>query len=162
VEITGSVATEEDLPATAELGDAYIVTSTGHLWIWDGDGFVDTGLVQGPQGESGPTGPAGPPGPQGAVGPTGPAGGLSGYQIVTGTSVAIDADEEWISASTACPPGDVVIGGGARLADDTPVWIQESYPSENGGSFQWNVKVYNWDFFDNTLTPYAICAGPAS
>ena len=52
-------------------GDAYIALDTGHLHVWDGDSFVDTGPVRGPEGRQGRqgrrrAGPAGPKGDQGS------------------------------------------------------------------------------------------------
>jgi hypothetical protein len=81
VNIKGSVPTESDLPTTGnEVSDAWIVTSTGHLWVWDGTHWVDAGEIvgppgpPGPQGPLGPVGPVGPVGPQGSQGPEGPIG----------------------------------------------------------------------------------------
>ena len=56
-------------------GDGYILDD-GHLWVWSGTitGWIDAGLVQGPQGATGPTGPTGSTGPTGATGLTGPTG----------------------------------------------------------------------------------------
>ena len=86
----------------------------------------------GPQGAQGPAGPAGPLGDAGAQGPTGPAGppgqdgdrglqgllgdagppAISGYAIKTRDSVPLNAAEvEYYSES--CPPGKVILGGGA-------------------------------------------------
>jgi hypothetical protein len=59
VNVKGSVATFGDLPVGAAAGDSYIVTATGHLWVWSGTAWVDTGLVQGPQGATGATGAIG-------------------------------------------------------------------------------------------------------
>ena len=76
--IKGSVASEEELEAlkeTSEAGDGYFVDS--HLYVFDGENFVDCGELKGPQGEKGDQGeqgPEGPMGPQGEVGPEGPQG----------------------------------------------------------------------------------------
>lgn len=80
VTITGSVATETDLPAAGSNGDGYIVEDTGDLWLWTDDGgdgtggWTDVGQVRGPEGPDGPAGPQGIDGPQGDPGPEGPAG----------------------------------------------------------------------------------------
>jgi Collagen triple helix repeat (20 copies) len=165
VHVTGSVATEDDLPENAEVGDAYIVTSTGHLWIWDGAAFVDTGLVQGPagpKGETGPQGEVGPAGPEGPVGPAGADGGLAGYQIVTGTQVSFTDEDFWVSASATCPQGKVAIGGGASYGvSEVDVFIVQSYPSSSDESYTWNLTVANFEG-SNTLTPYAVCANVAA
>ena len=52
VDIKGSVPTEADLPPSGnDVGDAYIVEDTGHLFVWDGSQWVDAGNIQGPPGE---------------------------------------------------------------------------------------------------------------
>lgn len=61
VNIKGSVASSSTLPQTGEEGDAYVVTDTGNLWVWDADegAFVDTGAqIKGPKGDKGDTGTA--------------------------------------------------------------------------------------------------------
>lgn len=163
VHVTGSVATAADLPATANEGDAYIVTSTGHLHVWDGAAFVDTGLVQGPVGPQGATGATGPTGPQGPLGPVGPAGadgGLVGYEIVTAASVPIAGSDFDVSGSAACPAGKVAVGGGLTLGDPAGgVLVAESHPTAGGAS--WALTVVNFSDQANSMTPYAICANAA-
>lgn len=57
--VKGSVATVGNLPSTGNtVNDAYIVTADGHLYVWDGDSWVDAGQIQGPPGEGVPTGGA--------------------------------------------------------------------------------------------------------
>ena len=82
VSIKGQVNTEydlENLPALNE-GDSYVVNTTGHLFVYNGNGFVDAGEIKGDQGpagevgEKGETGPQGPEGPQGEQGPKGEQG----------------------------------------------------------------------------------------
>jgi hypothetical protein len=73
----GTVADPSALPDPADQGDAYTVTSTNTLWIYDGTQWNDAGVIQGPQGVQGtpgPTGATGPAGPQGPAGPTGASG----------------------------------------------------------------------------------------
>ena len=160
VHVTGSVPTAGDLPATANAGDAYIALDTGHLHVWDGDSFVDTGLVQGPQGDKGDKGDqgdVGPPGAKGDPGVQGPAGGLAGYQVVTGAAVAITSAAFDVSATVACPVGKVALGGGADIGNPSfSIDVSESYPAADGS--RWNVTVHNYDGIDDTMTPYAICA----
>jgi hypothetical protein len=162
VHVTGSVADEDDLPATANEGDAYIVTFTGHLHVWDGTAFVDTGPVQGPEGPQGPVGDIGPQGVQGPIGPAGPAGadgGLAGYQIVTAPSVPIAASDFAVSGSASCPAGKLAVGGGLTVADpEGEVVLTESRPAAGGAD--WVVTVLNYGA-DNSITPYAICAAAA-
>ena len=114
--IKGSVPTAADLPAGAQIADAYITEDTGHLWVWSGSTWIDAGVIQGPQGPEGPQGAIGPqgtqgpPGPQGPTGPTGatgsqgPAGetGPAGATGATGAPGPIGAEG---SAGPAGPPG---------------------------------------------------------
>jgi hypothetical protein len=107
ITVKGSVATVGDLPATGNsLNDAYIVSSTGNLYVWNGSIWVNAGPIvgpTGPQGNLGPTGPQGitgpqstvlgPTGPQGDLGPTGPQGnvgatGPARYDITQQTYLA--------------------------------------------------------------------------
>jgi hypothetical protein len=166
--VTGSVDDASDLPEDATTGDAYIVTADGHLHVWDGEAWIDAGLVRGP---AGPTGAAGPAGPQGAAGPagqTGPAGaagadgadgGLAGYQIVTGTPEPVQGgDVETVSVS--CPAGKLATGGGASVADPSAAGITvESFPLAAGAG--WRASVWNESDDSTTVTPYAVCADAA-
>lgn len=101
ITMKGEVATVGNLPASGnQVNDAYVVTSEGNLYVWDGSAWNDVGQIVGPtgptgavgptgptgaqgiQGNTGPTGPTGPQGEQGIVGPTGPQGiqGIQGIQ----------------------------------------------------------------------------------
>ena len=153
--LAGVIATADDLPESADEGDAYLVSSTGHLWVWDGAQFVDGGQVRGP---AGPEGPAGPQGPVGPEGPAGPAARLSGYEIVTGADVAV-GEEDWRATATAtCPAGKVVIGGGGNVDDgEAPTGIVESRPFSAGGSYGWRFTIQNFEVYSNTLRAYAVC-----
>ena len=166
VHVTGSVATAADLPATAAEGDAYIALDTGHLHVWDGGSFVDTGPVRGPQGDkgdkgdTGEQGPVGPKGDQGVQGPAGADGGLVGYQVVAGAPVAITSGTFDVSAAVACPAGKVALGGGVDIGNTSfAIDVSESYPTADGSG--WNVTVHNYDGIDHTMTPYVICATQA-
>ncbi len=77
VKIEGFVESEEDLKnlTNIQIGDGYIVQSTGHLFIYsDFNKFIDAGEVRGPRGEQGPKGEQGPQGIQGVQGEIGPQG----------------------------------------------------------------------------------------
>jgi hypothetical protein len=140
VHITGSVAEWANLPASGAVGDAYIISSSGHLAIWDGTQWVDTGPVQGPP------------------------GGLSGYQIVVGTPVSITEAAEVVSGTATCPPGKVAVGGGASLAnagDGGGIRFAQSYPTAEGGTYGWRVTIVNNWLETTALTAYAICATTA-
>ena len=90
---------------------------------------------QGPQGPTGSTGPVGPTGaapsgptgapggsgPTGLRGPRGPSGpegsaGPSGFLPVEGGVLSVGPGQEG-TATAACPPGEVVVGGGFELLD---------------------------------------------
>lgn len=77
----GQVATEADLPASAEQGDLYVVNdpAPAHGFVWDADtaSWVDAGPVQGPQGIQGPQGVEGPQGPAGPSAVSADAGNAS-------------------------------------------------------------------------------------
>ena len=63
--VVGSVAEVANLPASATVNDAYVVDSTGGLYVWDGSAWNALGLVQGPTG------------PTGSIGLTGAAGDVT-------------------------------------------------------------------------------------
>jgi hypothetical protein len=103
VSIKGTVATVGNLPGTGTLGDAYIVTSSGHLYVWNGSGWTDSGPIVGPQG---PQGAQGPQGPQGAQGPQGPQGaqGNTGAQGNAGPQGPQGPPVDLLSISTSIIP----------------------------------------------------------
>lgn len=80
IALKGVVATNLDLPPTAEEGYAYLAEETGRGYVWSNDNWVDIGAFRGPQGAVGPAGPAGPRGLKGDQGQQGPQGnpGLKG------------------------------------------------------------------------------------
>ena len=85
VQIVGTVATVNNLPASGSPGDLYIVQADGNGYVWDGMAWTNVGQIQGPQGPQGapgPQGPVGATGPQGPIGPAGPQGpqGATGLQ----------------------------------------------------------------------------------
>jgi hypothetical protein len=93
VTLVGTVETELDLPdIDNEIGEAYITSDTGDLWVWTVIEWVNVGPIVGPAGPTGPqgvTGPTGATGIQGATGPTGAQGvigatGPTGSQGLTG------------------------------------------------------------------------------
>ncbi len=125
IRFCGSVATVDDLPATATQGDLYNVETPepAHGWVWDDEdqAWVDAGQIQGPQGVEGPAGPAGVAGPQGeqgvpgidgAAGPAGAVGpqGEPGIQGPAGADGAPGADG---AVGPAGPQGDQGVPGPA-------------------------------------------------
>jgi len=124
----GTVANVVNLPTPASQGDAYLVTATNTLWIYDGAGnWNDAGPIQGPQGVAGPQGPIGPAGatgaqgPTGATGPAGPQGtqgsqgspGPTGATGATGSAGATGATGPQGPAGPQGPVGPA--GSGARV-----------------------------------------------
>lgn len=75
VTVKGAVSDKSKLPADAAIGDTYVTSDDGHMWVktsMSGDSqWTDLGAMKGPKGD---TGPAGPTGQQGTTGPQGPAG----------------------------------------------------------------------------------------
>jgi hypothetical protein len=92
--LKGSVATIGALPASGNtVGDGYIVTASGHLYIWNGSAWTDVGIIVGPTGYTGSsyTGSQGATGYVGSQGTTGYVGsqgtaGFTGSQGVQGTT----------------------------------------------------------------------------
>lgn len=111
----GTVATVGNLPSSGNaVGDAYVVTATNRLYVWDGSAWTDAGPVStsitGPTGATGATGGVGPTGPTGvtgAGGPTGPTGanstvaGPTGPTGASGTSVGLTT---FLDGATATGP----------------------------------------------------------
>lgn len=56
VTILGTVASVGALPSTGNTnGDAYILSTNGHLYVWSGSSWTDVGQIQGPAGTAGST-----------------------------------------------------------------------------------------------------------
>lgn len=100
VTIQGSVASSTNLTSISSptLGDGYITSDTGHLWIYNGPDpnddiskWNDVGNITGPEGPTGPTGPQGPQGIQGEQGEQ----GVQGIQGPSGnySDISISATE---------------------------------------------------------------------
>lgn len=149
VHVTGHVGTVGALPASgAADGDAYIVDATGDLHVWNGSAWINTGPVQGPAGADG------------ADGADGVDGGLAGYQIVTGTLVAISGTDFNVAVSVNCPLGKVAMGGGVTVGSPSlGVVMVDSKPTALGAG--WAVTVANLGEQPNSATPYAVCADSA-
>jgi hypothetical protein len=149
ITILGSVSTYTALPGwpgsyVGNIGDAYITTDTGHLWLWTIGGWTDGGQIQGytgskgdigydgSKGDPGPVGPqgdlgyTGSYGPQGTTGPQGPQGplGYSGSKGDAGTSVTIKGS---VSTYTSLPGYPSSYGGasgdGYITADTGHLWV---------------------------------------
>lgn len=119
--LKGTVVNVGNLPAAGnKKGDAYLVSSTGHVFVWSGTAWVDGGAMQGPpgpQGIQGPTGPHGPPGSPGITGlpgATGPAG-TPGAPGAPGTPGAAGTPKFVWDESTPLPTRDVMRFAGAGV-----------------------------------------------
>ena len=147
---------------------------------WSETGPTGPTGATGPQGPAGPEGPIGPQGatgetgatgPGGAVGPAGPQGpagpsGMGGWEIVTDTAHAGGFDSI-VSESVSCPPGKIVVGGGADIPSAATLSafdkqaISRTKPFMNpDGTNGWSaeareVGIGTLDWWD--LRVYAIC-----
>jgi hypothetical protein len=100
INVLGTVNDITELPEfDNNVGDAWVVDDTGHLFVWNGTDWISLGNIVGPTGATGAVGPAGPqglpgltgaPGATGATGPQGPAGatGIQGPPGNTGNTGA--------------------------------------------------------------------------
>ena len=57
-----------------QIGDSYLLETTGHIFTYDGANFIDKGQIKGPQGPTGDTGPQGKQGERGIAGIAGKKG----------------------------------------------------------------------------------------
>ena len=114
VNIVGSVATVGDLDSNYQgnVGDGYIVSSTGHLHIWDGSAWVDAGNITGPDGADGADGVDGDDGAAGVDGDDG-AAGVDGDDGAAG----VDGDDgsNTLISTTTEPAGSNCANGGTRI-----------------------------------------------
>lgn len=56
VQIKGTVSSVGDLPGSGNTaGDGYILSTNGHLYVWDGESWEDVGQVKGDPGQDGQT-----------------------------------------------------------------------------------------------------------
>ena len=118
--LLGEKPTEGDLPSSGnDMGDAWLITSTGELWFYGEDGvWHNAGHVVGPQGPPGPKGDPGQKGdpglpgvdgsqgiegPQGDEGPRGPQGNPGQDSTVPGPKG--DKGDPGEGSSVPGPPG---------------------------------------------------------
>ena len=171
--IKGVAATAGDLPtANNKIGDTYVVSSTNHLFVFDGGVFVDAGpiAIAGPKGDKGDagakgdTGTQGPQGLQGAKGDTGPQGlkgdtgpkgdkgdtglqgvpGISGYKLVQGTTETISTGPSEIFGQelVVMCPWDKVVVGGGAAPADAGANVVVTYSAP----FQQG-SLYGWHVY---------------
>jgi len=74
--VIGSVSQSSDLGEiyVGNSGDAFLVESSSHIYVWNGSSWVDLGNISGPRGQQGPQGLQGESGPQGNDGEDGQQG----------------------------------------------------------------------------------------
>lgn len=92
VNIKGELASENDLPADGQPGDAYIID--GNLYVYVGEGgsvvtnpkWSNVGNIKGEKGDQGEQGPQGDPGPKGEQGEPGKDGIAATIEVGTVTS----------------------------------------------------------------------------
>lgn len=80
IEILGKLNDVSELPASADLGQGYLIA--GNFWGWTGGAFEDLGPIQGPKGDQGLKGDKGDPGPKGDQGLKGDKGDQGTLWIV--------------------------------------------------------------------------------
>lgn len=112
IKILGKLNSEDELPLTGNIGDAYVIGLS--IWVWSkNNNWINVGDfkgpkgdkgdqgIQGPKGDKGETGAIGPKGEVGATGAVGPIGlqgprgergpqGIQGVPGKDGTSVSVD------------------------------------------------------------------------
>lgn len=151
--IVGTVADAASLPASGDVGDAYLVS--GDLYVWTGSAWTNAGPVKGPkgdQGATGATGPAGPAGPQGVAGAPGAAGTAAvtthtqAYQLAAGDSDLV---------TVSCGTGQKAVNGG--FESNGNIFSEDSFPTANDDG--WSQFLVNLDDADLSGTAYAICLG---
>ena len=146
--LKGSVATSAGLPTTSNrLCDAFLTEDNGHVWVWNGQTWIDGGPIRGPIGLQGPQGLEGPRGPQGAEGARGPEGpegargpqgelgpeGPIGPEGPAGTGIHLKGS---VPDASQLPPYDNDIGD-AHMAEDTGhLWVWDGTQWLDAGHFQ--------------------------
>ena len=152
VKITGTVATQADLPSTGTTGDAYLVG--GHAFVWTGSAWTDAGPVQGPKGDQGDTGPAGAQGAQGVQGPKGDPG-TAAVSVHT-TPYTLPADSEDVFTGN-CGAGQKAVNAGFDSATASVASFDSKPTSDDSG---WQIDLANFSTSSSaTGSIYVICLG---
>jgi hypothetical protein len=118
--------------------------------------FATGQLPAGPQGQNGDTGEKGAPGEKGEKGDAGTPGapGTSGYEVVSGPDLAVNAGAS-AAQTVSCPAGKKVVGGGYEVGSSLGVTLNRSSPSNAGGS--WYVRITNTTGANKTFNGQAVC-----
>ena len=125
VNILGVKASEADLPAVGNVGDAWMIGE--NLWVWDvaDSAWVNAGPIRGPQGPAGADGRDGADGQDGAAGQDGQDGAAAAITVGTVTTGAVGSNATVNnSGSSAAAVFDFVIPKGDK-----------GDPGEGGGGF---------------------------
>ena len=134
ITVKGVVPTYTNLPGYpasygGEVGDAYITVDTGHLWVWDGSSWIDTGGIQGQSGYSGYSGVSGYSGTAGTNGTSGTSGysGASGsnYTFPSNLLVQLNNGKSWGRYVN----GDTIPAAGKTVAEVILLAISEPTPT---------------------------------
>lgn len=153
INLRGSVNTEQDLPLDPIQGDAYIVQTDDHLWVYDEtNGWIDSGSIQGPQGPPGPQGPQGPQGPPGVEGPQGIPGETlwsedenGNTYIIQNVSIGTNIFEERFNVSGNINIDNLAIYGTSTMAITPPsltqVIIHQELPIEKIRTVLYTIQV---------------------
>jgi hypothetical protein len=136
------VPTIDDLPATANQGDVYLIEASGDAWVWDETvpAFVNAGPVVGPTGAQGPTGPqgeAGPAGPAGAEGPQGVAGPTA-VSADAGNTSKLGTDGKIFTPSQASyflPTASASVLGGVKVGAGLAIDANGVMTASTSGTF---------------------------
>ena len=130
--VKGYYTTYADLIANVpspSQNDGYLVTETGHLWVWDGSAWLDIGQFEGPTGATGATGFTGATGVTGATGFTGATGvtGATGFTGATGDTGATGptgppSDKYKTTSTTEFDPNTAYRNTGTIIVDTNLSW----------------------------------------
>jgi hypothetical protein len=135
INVIGSVATFQDLPASGTSGDGYVVQADGDLYVWDEvtDEWESVGQIVGPLGPTGAVGATGATGSVGATGPTGPAGVASATApVVLANSVISIQDSPTFTGTVTANTFSGALTGTATNASkigNRTIYVQSSAPS---------------------------------
>ena len=139
VKLLGSVATEQDLPTDGTsdgstllvAGEAYIVQSSGNLFVWNGSEFTDVGKITGETGPIGYTGSAGFTGSVGFVG----SRGESTFTWGDTAPENPDIGARWYDTITGCMTVYVDDGDSQQWAEVNATGFlgQTGYTGSSGG-----------------------------
>jgi hypothetical protein len=80
-------------------------------------------------------------------------------RVKTVTATGTSMPGSGVTATATCDPGLTVVGGGAKLSDESNQLVNDSYPSAVNS---WTVDVFAAPSGGGTFTVYAVCVTAAS